>query len=164
MLSRVNLAEVTSCALLAHTMKLLRYTYKQKNGWSCGPAVVRVILDYYGTKSTISSLVRELRTTRSGTENKHIVSLFKRNKLKFFIRKNSSLKALQKYSKKYWIMIAYWIPTSKESHYSIIKKIDLKRIYFHDTWFGSSHSYSLKYFLKNWHDDEAVKWFMAVKK
>lgn len=158
------MAEVLRCALLAHKMELLRYTYKQKNDWSCGPAVARVILDYYGTRQTISSLARQLKTTRTGTENRHIISLFRRNNLKFFIRKNSSTKELQKYSKKYWIIVAYWIPASKESHYSIIKKINSKRVYFHDTWFGRNHSYTLKYFLKNWHDDEATRWFMAVKK
>ena len=145
-------------------MELLRYTYKQKNDWSCGPAVARVILDYYGTKQTISSLIKQLKTTRAGTENRHIINLFKRNCLRFVTRENSSLKELRKYTKNYLIIVAYRIPASGESHYSIVKKIDSKRVYFHDTWFGSNHSYTLKYFLKNWHDDEATRWFMAVKK
>jgi ABC-type bacteriocin/lantibiotic exporter with double-glycine peptidase domain len=145
-------------------MELLRYTYKQKNDWSCGPAVARVILDYYGTRPTISSLTKQLKTTRAGTENRYVISLFKRNNLRFFARSNSSIAELQKYSKNYWLIVAYWIPSSRESHYSIIKKINSRRVYFHDTWFGSNHSYSLKYFLKNWHDDEATRWFIAVKK
>lgn len=145
-------------------MELLRYTYKQKNDWTCGPAVARIILHYYGYKSTISDLIKQLKTTKAGTENRYVINLFKRNDIRFLVRKKSSVSEIKKYLKNYLIIVAYWIPNCKEAHYSIIKKINSKRVYFHDTWFGSSHSYSLKYFLKNWHDGETTRWLVAVKK
>ncbi len=145
-------------------MELLRYTYKQTNDWTCGPAIARVILHYFGVKPSISDLIKQLRTTRAGTENRYIISLFKRNNIKFFHKKNSSISEIRRYLKNYWIIVAYWIPVHNEAHYSIIKKMNSKRIYFHDTWFGLNHSYTLNYFLKNWHDDETARWFMAVKK
>src|SRR3989344_1151663 len=144
-------------------MQLLNYAYKQKNNWTCGPAMARVVLSYYGARTTVPLLIKKLRTTRSGTGNRQILKLFKRNNLKFSVKTNSSLSDIKKYIISHWIIVAYYIHLHKEYHYSIVKSINSKRIYFHDTWFGSNHSYSLNYFENNWKDDEATKWMLAIK-
>jgi len=145
-------------------MELLTYAYKQKNGWTCGPAVARAVLHYYGIKKTVPELVKSLGTTRAGTSNSKFVNYLRRHRLKFFIKEKSSIKDVRKYIKNYWLVVGYWIPNHKEGHYSIVKKIDSKRIYFHDTWFGATHSYSIPYFVKNWWDGEAIRWLLAIKK
>ncbi|MBI2669564.1 MAG: hypothetical protein HYX20_00205 [Candidatus Yanofskybacteria bacterium] len=146
-------------------LTLLRYDYKQKNDWTCGPAVARILLHYYDTKMDIRKIVKELRATpRRGTGNVNLLRLLGKNGIKFRVKEHAAAKDLKKYLKNHWVVVAYWIPTHKESHYSIIKKITSKRIYFHDTWFGTNHSYALKYFVKNWWDEEAVRWLLAVKK
>lgn len=146
-------------------MTLLRYAYKQKNDWTCGPAVARILLHYYDTKMGIGEIVKELRATpRKGTGNINLLRLLRKNGVKFQVKENAAIKNLKKYLKSHWLVVAYWIPTHKESHYSIVKKITVKRIYFHDTWFGINHSYSINYFLKNWWDEEAKRWLLAVKK
>lgn len=145
-------------------MELLNYSYKQKNSWTCGPAVARIILYYFGKRTDIQQIIRQLRTSRSGTSNASVKKLFKKNGLKFVEKKTATLGDIRKRVSKNWIIVAYHIPCHKEDHYSIVKKIDSRRIYFHDTWFGSGHSYTHQYFLKNWRDGEAKRWFLAVKK
>ena len=149
----------------APNMTLLRYAYKQKNDWTCGPAVARILLHYYDTRMSIGKIVKELRATpRKGTGNISLLRLLRKNGVKFKVKKGATTKKLAGYLKNHWVTVAYWIPSHKESHYSIVKKITAKRIYFHDTWFGTNHSYSINYFLKNWWDEEAERWLLAVKK
>lgn len=146
-------------------MRLLSYDYKQKNDWTCGPAVARILLHYYDTVMDIEEIIKELRTTPCrGTGNINLLRLLRKNGVVFRVKENAAAKDIKKYLKNHCVVVAYWIPSHKESHYSIVKKITAKRIYFHDTWFGTNHSYSLDYFLKNWCDEEAARWLLAVRK
>ncbi|MBI2063259.1 MAG: C39 family peptidase [Candidatus Yanofskybacteria bacterium] len=146
-------------------MKLLGRAYKQKNGWTCGPAVTKIILNYSGKTCLDTNLAKELKTTPSGTSNSQLVKFLKKKGVKFRVREGASLDALKRFSKKSLVLVTYWIPNHKEHHYSIVKKVSSKRIYFHDTWFGANHSYTIGHFRKNWWDDEAKSsWLLAVKK
>lgn len=149
---------------MSNMSTLLRYNYKQKNNWTCGPAVARVILHHFGEHKSIVELSRILRTTRGGTANRDMTRLFKKYGLKPRAKKNSRLSDIKRYLRRHLVMTAYWIPHHKDSHYSIVKKIDRRRIYFHDPWFGTNHSYDLGYFNKNWWDGEAKRWILAIRK
>ncbi len=154
-----------SVCLDARNMKLLGRDYKQKNGWTCGPAVTKIILNYAGKTCPDTDLARKLKTTPAGTSNCQLVNFLKKSGVKFRVMEGASLNALKKISKKGLVLVTYWIPCHKEHHYSIVKKVTAKRIYFHDTWFGANHSYSINYFRKNWWDDEAKNsWLLAIKK
>ncbi len=161
----VNACIRSRTCLNRRNMSLLRYDYKQKNDWTCGPAVARILLHYYDAIMDIDEIVKKLRTTpRRGTGNINLLRLLRKNGVKFKVKENATAKDLKKNIKNYWLVVAYWIPLHKESHYSIVKKVTAKRIYFHDTWFGTNHSYSMDYFLKNWWDEEATRWLLAVRK
>lgn len=143
---------------------LLRYDYKQKNDWTCGPAVARLLLHYYNAGMNFVDIVKALRTTRAGTGNMRLLHLLSKKRVPFRVKERADLSNIRRYLKNHWVVVAYWIPSHRESHYSIVKKINAKRIFFHDTWFGTNHSYDINYFLKNWWDEEATRWLLAVKK
>ncbi len=145
-------------------MELLHYSFKQKNDWTCGPAVARILLDYHGTQMDIEDIVKELRTTRQGTSNTDFLRLLRRKHIPHIVRDNTRLDTLARLARNHWVAVAYWIPFHKVSHYSIVKKIDRRRIYFHDTWYGANHSYTHEHFLKNWWDEEAARWLCAIPK
>ena len=145
-------------------MNLPATNFKQKNDWTCGPAVARIICKYYGIERKISQLVRELNTTRLGTSNRDFQKFLRRYDINFRTRKGSTVGNLKRALSNNLIIVAYWIPKYGDAHYSIVKKLDRSRIYFHDTWYGSGHSYSLDYFKKNWWDGEAKRWYLAVPK
>lgn len=144
-------------------MKLLKY--EQKDKWSCGAACLKVALDHFGIKKEIDELIKELKTTKSsGTEHSNIIRLLKKSKLKFEVKKNGTLEDLKRSLKDSLIVVDYWLPYHKESHYSIVKRIGADRIHFHDTYFGPNHSYKIDYFLKNWKDQEGTGWFLSIKR
>lgn len=145
-------------------MTLLRKNFKQKNGWTCGPAVARIVCHYYGHHVTIRQLADELRTTRDGTSNRGLLRALKKRSIRYSVRDNVSLTRLRQTLKKNIVIVAYWIPRHKEAHYSIVTRVDRNRVYFHDPWFGSRHTYTHSYFEKNWWDDEATRWMLAMKK
>jgi predicted double-glycine peptidase len=139
--------------------------YKQKNNWTCGPACMLVVLDYFGTKKDIGSLLIEMRTTKKeGTHHSDIINLLKTCKLQYLVKRNCSIHDIKKHLCTNLVIVGYWIPYYKESHYSIVKKVNSSRIYFHDTWFGPKHNCTIDYFLRNWWDDEAKGWMIAIKR
>lgn len=144
-------------------MKLLKY--RQKKASICGPACMKVVLDYFGIKKEIEELVKELKTTKKeGTDHAKMVQLIKKNKLQFKIKTKSRLAQIKKLLKSHLVVVDYWIPYYQESHYALVKKLDSQRIYLHDTRFGPNHSYKINYFLKNWWDEETKGWLLAIKK
>lgn len=145
-------------------MMLLTTDFKQKNGWTCGPAVARIVFDHYGYETGISEMVRELNTTRAGTSNQDLVRLLRRYDIPFRALRQATLNRLRRLVRTHLVIVAYWIPRHKEAHYTIVKKMDRKRIYFHDTWYGATHSYTLSYFEKNWLDGETSRWLLAVRR
>lgn len=146
-------------------MPLLPYIYKQPNDWMCGPAVARIILHFFGQKKDIWDISRELGTNKAGTSNRDLKRLLKRYAIKYTEKRGLKINQLKKLSRKNWLVTVYWIPKHKEYHYSIIKNITSKRLYFHDTWYGLNHSYSVRHFLKNWRDGETdTTWTLVIKK
>ncbi|OGN29964.1 MAG: hypothetical protein A3A33_01425 [Candidatus Yanofskybacteria bacterium RIFCSPLOWO2_01_FULL_49_25] len=145
-------------------MTLLTTDFKQKNGWTCGPAIARIVFDHYGYETEISEMVRKLNTTRAGTSNQDLLRLLRRYDIPFRVMQQARLADLRRLVRTHLVIVAYWIPRHREAHYSIVKKTDWHRIYFHDTWFGSTHSYSLPYFEKNWLDGADAHWLLAVRK
>jgi predicted double-glycine peptidase len=143
-------------------MNLLATNFKQKNDWTCGPAVARIVCHYYGVEKEISHLVAELNTTKEGTSNRDLMRVLRRHGINSRVREHTSIKHLKQTLKNNIVVVAYWIPRHKEAHYSILTKIGRTRVYFHDTWYGSTHSYTINYFEKNWWDGEATRWMLAV--
>lgn len=138
--------------------------YRQKNKWTCGPAIVKVILDYFGIKRSLEELIKELGTTKEGTDNKELLRVLAKYKLNYKVKQNSTLVDIKKYIPNYLVIVGYFIPYYQESHYAIVKKITRDRIYLHDTWFGPNHKLTIKHFLKNWWDEDNRKWLLAIKK
>lgn len=153
---------------MKHKMTLPTYGYKQITAWHCGPAIARVLLYCHNTEMDIKDVVKELKTTRGGTSDSNLLRLLRRKGIKFRVKKHASLKALARLLKNNWVVVAYYIPRrakrKEELHYSIVTRVTKKRIYFHDTWYGANHSYSIAYFLKNWHNKSAEGWMLSVKK
>lgn len=126
--------------------------------------MARLILHSFGQKKTFPEIIKEAKTTKAGTSNKDLKRVLKKHGIKFKEKQKARLTDLKRQIKTHWLLVAYWIPRHKEAHYSLVKKIDAKRIYFHDTWFGANHSYTHRHFLKNWWDGEAKQWLLTVKR
>lgn len=144
--------------------------YKQETKYTCGAAAMRMILECLGIKKTEKQIVKLLGTNQvRGTWNKDFPILVEKYKLNYTVRRKASIKDMKSCLKQgYYIIVCYFYPPEKVDHYSVVKKIDTKNIYFWDPWFGPNHSYSLKKFKTIWKCDKRFdnekRWLFAVKK
>jgi predicted double-glycine peptidase len=144
--------------------------HKQETNYTCGAAAMRMVLEYFGIKKSEKQIVNLLGTNKvRGTWIKNFPSLAERLKLNYIVKRNSRIEDLKEYQKKgYQIIICYLIPKDKVDHYSVLKKIDSKNIYFFDPWYGAEHKLPLNYFKKIWYSDKRYEkekaWFIAIKK
>ena len=67
----------------------------------------------------------------------------------------------------YEIIVLVHLPEFQEAHYSIIKKVTAKSIFFLDPWYGPQHRLTQKRFKETWHDNThrvtKTRWFFALK-
>ncbi|MEK6858431.1 MAG: cysteine peptidase family C39 domain-containing protein [Nanoarchaeota archaeon] len=142
--------------------------FKQETIWTCGPAVVRSALAYFGIKKSERQLVKELNTNKIiGTRNKAITSLIEKYKLNYIVERNkfnpSKLKKL--YEEGHVILIDYHHVADDKGHFAIIEKIDDKRIALMDPWEGPGQVHSINKFKKIWYDDEGNRfWYIAISR
>jgi ABC-type bacteriocin/lantibiotic exporter with double-glycine peptidase domain len=144
--------------------------YKQETNYTCGACAIRMALEGFGIKKSEKQISKLLGTNKiRGTWPRELPKLAEKFKLNYFVGRNSKIEDLEYYLKNNFIIIvAYWYPLEKVDHYSVVKKIDEKFIYFWDPWFGEEHKYTLTYFKKIWKSDKKFdnekSWFIAIKK
>ncbi|MDP3882300.1 MAG: cysteine peptidase family C39 domain-containing protein [Nanoarchaeota archaeon] len=143
---------------------MIKY-YQQEEDWSCGPAVVRMVLSSFKIKKSEAEISKTLGSNKEiGTPNKRLVDYFKDNNFSFIAEENAKINDLRRFfSDKFNIIVNYYCASEKEGHFAIVKSLDKKRIYLYDPAMGEDHSYSLKYFNKIWYGKSGEKkWLLAV--
>ncbi|MDP3734009.1 MAG: C39 family peptidase [Nanoarchaeota archaeon] len=144
--------------------------YKQETNYTCGAASMRMALEFCGIKKSEKQVAKLLGTNKvRGTWHKNFPIIAEKFRLNHMSMRKATINDLQEYQKKgFIIIICYFYPQEKFDHYSVLKRIDDKYIYFYDPFFGENHNYLLTYFKKIWksdlqYDNEKC-WFFAVKK
>ncbi|KYK26702.1 hypothetical protein AYK26_07125 [Euryarchaeota archaeon SM23-78] len=144
--------------------------HKQETKYTCGAAAMRMALEFCGIKKSEKQVAKLLGTNKvRGTWHKNFPIVAEKFKLNHVSLRNATIDNLKEYQKKgFAIIICYFYPPEKVDHYSVLKNIDAKNIYFHDPFFGDEHKYLLTYFKKIWKSDPKYDnekcWFFAVKK
>lgn len=144
--------------------------HKQETKYTCGASTMRMVLEFCGFKKSEKQVAKLLNTNKvRGTWHKSFPIVAEKFKLNYIVMRNATINSLKEYQKKgFIIIICYFYLPEKTDHYSILKKIDGKYIYFYDPFFGDGHKYELTYFKNIWksnpkYDNEKC-WFFAVKK
>ncbi|HLF53897.1 MAG TPA: cysteine peptidase family C39 domain-containing protein [Candidatus Nanoarchaeia archaeon] len=144
--------------------------HKQEKDYTCGAASMKMALESCNIKKSEKQIVKLLRSGKSkGTWNKDFPIIAEKFKLNHLSMRNAAINDLKEYQKRgFTIIIGYFYPLEKFGHYAVLKKIDAKKIYLSDPYFGDKHSYALDYFKKIWKNDpkydKEKRWFFAVKK
>jgi len=142
-------------------MKFLKIkSYQETIG--CGPAVLKMILGFYGIKKTENELAKIAGTTKKeGTEIQQLVKTFKHFGLKTEVRINSTFADLSKYLKNNMPVVIGWYSRGKkedpdnitaDGHYSIVIGLDKKFIYLQDPEIGKMRKLKKDDFLVVWLD------------
>ena len=125
----------------------------------CGPASLKIVLEYYGISKSEKELVRMTRCTkRDGTKAKNIVLAARKLGLNAYMRDNSSISKISALLKKGIPTIVDWF-SDDEGHYSVVVGIDNKQIYLQDPELGRVKKIDRKTFMRVWFDfeDEYLK-------
>lgn len=141
--------------------------YKQETKWTCSAAAMRMALEACGIRKSEKQVVRLLKTNKiRGTWHAEFPRLAEKYKLNYVVKRNSGIEDLKRLIKeRYFIIVNYYYPPQNVDHYSVVKYIDSKNIYFLDPWYGKNHKYAIPEFRKLWHDTEREKgWFIAIRK
>lgn len=140
--------------------------YEQQTCWTCGPAVMRMVLEPLGIFKTEKQLIQLLRTNKKGgTTNMALVQLVDKYKLNYVVFRNGTMSVLKRFLKQHYrIIISYYYEAHKTGHYAVLKKITKKNIYLLDPWCGPDHQYKLSYFHKIWREEKERGWFIGIKK
>lgn len=124
--------------------------FKQTNPSTCGPACLKMVLNYYGIKKSEKELAKLANTSRDyGTKAKDLVRVGKFFGLKGFVKEFSEINDIKKYIDKKIPVIVTWF-SGWEGHFSVVFHIDKQNIYFKDPETASSVKMSLHIFQKLW--------------
>ncbi len=92
----------------------------------CGPASLKMVLDYYGVSVSEQELARlSVSSGEKGTSVSGLVKAAKHFGFKAFLKKNSSLKDLEYFVNKKIPVIVDWF-NEDDGHYSVVVDINKK--------------------------------------
>ncbi len=119
----------------------------------CGPASLRIVLNYYGLKKSEESLKKLVKATYfKGTEPREIVKGAKKLGFKAKYKFNSSIDELKLLIKKKIPVIIGWFSPESSSHFSVVEGISKGIIYIADPEIGKIRKFNIKEFEKYWID------------
>lgn len=129
---------------------LITFPFQQREGF-CGPACLKIVLGYYGTKVSERKLGRMMRCkSDEGVKSDMIVKTAKKLGFEAFIKDKSTLGDLAIYVRKKNIpVIVEWFYVD-EPHYSVVSEFDKENIYLIDPLDGIPKALRHKQFEKLW--------------
>lgn len=147
--------------------------YKQETTHTCGPASLRMVLEHFGIKESETEIANFTKSKpHQGIWFKDFYKLVRKSKLNH-ISGSGSIPEIRKLIESGYQIIVCYIDAKDKSHgflmdhYSVVRKIDRKYIYFFDPWYGPNHRYSINHFRKIWKSrdrpDKVDRWFIAIK-
>jgi len=142
--------------------------YWQINNYACGPAVLQMLLKFYGISRSQKNLMKLAKTNkRVGTTRRNLVLAFKKFDLNTTVVFPSELKTIQEYLKKKMpVIVSYLELDSDQEHFSVIIGMTKKDLVFQDPWLGEKYQIDRKNFLLRWHNSSRSKkyrgWLLVV--
>ena len=128
----------------------------------CGPASLKIVLNYYGIVKSEKELVKLCKTKKGlGWDDKDIKKVVEKLGFKVVIKNNSSFKDIEKWLKRGVPVIVDWFtrgrndyPESEtaDGHYSVVCGLDDKFIYLQDPEIGKIRKIKRDDFMRVWFD------------
>lgn len=128
----------------------------------CGPAVLKMVLRYYGIEKSEKELAKLVGATKGGgTDDKAITRVLKKFGLTPKIKNNAHFSDIKKCLDKGIPVIVDWFTRGRkdypdsaiaDGHYSIVVGLDVKFIYLQDPEIGKIRKLARDDFLRVWFD------------
>ena len=142
---------------------LLVNPFRETLGGSyCGPASLKIVLDYYGIEKSEAELAKMCRLDKKlGVSDQALVKVAKGLGFKAEVRNNASFKDIEIWLNKKVPLIVNWFTRGRydypedavaEGHYSVVTGLDNEFIYLQDPEVGRIRKIARNDFFKVWFD------------
>jgi len=149
-------------------MKINLKYYRQTKDYSCGPACLKMIFEYFGKKYPEQKLINLCQANKKyGTSHKNLLRAIKKEKLKSHSKNKGCLQDLiDCLNSHYLTIINYLEPSSNTGHYAIVIKYNKKNLILADPLNGNNFIIPWRELNKRWYNNNKTSkgWFVAVKK
>lgn len=132
------------------------------NAGMCGPASLKIVLDYYGIEKSEKELARLCQHDKNlGVDDEKIKKAAEDLGFKVKIKNNSSFKDIENWLDKKVPVIVNWFTRGRQDysesevadgHYSVVAGIDEKYIYLQDPEIGKIRKLKRDDFMRVWFD------------
>jgi predicted double-glycine peptidase len=132
------------------------------NAGMCGPASLKIVLDYYGVEKSEKELAKLFGVKKDlGTDDLGIKRVAESLGFKVRIKNNSSFKDIEDWLKKGVPVIVDWFTRGRmdytdssvaDGHYSVVTGLDEKYVYLQDPEIGKIRKLTREDFLTVWFD------------
>jgi ABC-type bacteriocin/lantibiotic exporter with double-glycine peptidase domain len=140
--------------------------YRQENDYSCGPATLQMVFEYFNIVESQAEIAARGNTSEdSGLAEKDLVRLVR--EAGFFCYRNSSATfhhIAHFLQLEIPVIVHYIEPSDNEGHYAVVVSINQTHITLNDPWNGEGFTLDLHEFDQRWCDEESEdgKWIMVI--
>jgi ABC-type bacteriocin/lantibiotic exporter with double-glycine peptidase domain len=143
--------------------------YHQKKEYTCGPAVLKMVFDFFDVHLKEEKLKKEMRTSKKrGTKHERLIKTALREGFYCYVHDNSSISQIKHFVEVGFPVIVHYIePSSNDGHYSVVVGYKRNKLIMNDPWNGENYKIKLKEFEKRWHSQENSKqkrWIIVLSK
>jgi predicted double-glycine peptidase len=134
--------------------------YAQKRDYTCGPACLKMVLDYLGVESHQEILGRMAQSNEDvGTNYQGMVDAVRFHYRRSFVKKGASIEDIRHFLDMHLPIIVNWyLNKEKVGHFSVVVGISDKFITLNDPFNGERIRKSIDKFLEVWHDSTGRNW------
>ena len=134
--------------------KLLNVKPFRQSAGHCGPASLKIVLEYYGIHKSEKELSRLVgSTTAMGVSAENIARAAKKLKMNAIIKDYSNLADIASYLNRGILVIVDWF-SQTDGHYSVVVGLSKENIYIQDPELGFLRTMKRHAFMTLWFDFE----------
>lgn len=140
--------------------------FHQETGYTCGPASMKMVFDFFGLKISEKELKKKLKSNKEvGTNHEYLIKTAVKNGFYCYVHKNATINQIKDFlDEGLPVIVHYMEPSSDEEHYSVIVEIKGRKIIMNDPWNGKRFKLSEKDFTGRWHGKSRRGWLMVLSK
>ncbi|MBI2577885.1 MAG: C39 family peptidase [Candidatus Wildermuthbacteria bacterium] len=142
--------------------------YKQMTDYSCGPASLQMVLEYFGKHVAQKTLGKIMDTSsKDGTNHKALIRAATKNGLYCYVNNESTLHEIKHFLCRDVPVLVHFIdPSGDDGHYAVAAGYKNGELILNDPWNGKGFRLSEMDFMARWHDPKNIykNWVMAISK
>lgn len=141
----------------------------QKEEYTCGPAALRMVFDFFGKRFSEEKLKKDLKTNKKiGTKHNALIKEARKNGFYCFVHENSSISNLKYFIERGFPVIVHYVePSLNEGHYAIVIGFTSNKLILNDSINGKKFKIKINEFEKRWHPEKNFsqkRWMMIISK